>query len=442
MTVNEIRSPILVLLFSLTLLSCWKFDNFDEPVTASIFIEGLGERALLEEYQRLYKAKDVKLKFYDYKASLQNDLRRAATAGDLPDIFSLWEDSQLRYLVELDELVDVRKLIDESILDPLVIRGYKDEPMWNEQIWNEPIWNEPMWLVPLTYELSNALLINMDLYPWGTAEDRRQIELKTYEDFNALTQLVSYYGLTSLVISNPDPSSLGDMFLSSFVGWGNPSWFSDLLKGKVRFSDLEFLQALEYFSVFFVNKVIDSSILSLDWAEAQDMFRQEKAFMIIGGLRELEGLVKEMDAELMLEVFPGSTYDEAGIKGAGKGSLLGVGARKDVLRYGPIRKLYVESLLRFYTGSYAGTSRIRKFERPATLKDFSLLPGQSEGFIKEMEFLSSLSFLYETPSVVLPEELDQKLNQGLRNIAQRVQTPGSLSKLLEDFLKKILADSE
>ncbi|HHT91302.1 MAG: extracellular solute-binding protein [Bacillota bacterium] len=241
-----------------------------------------------------------------------------AAADRLPDVIYMWPGGRSTSLHTLGLVKDLRPLLgddakyyQEAVLAPQAA-GYLAE-------------------LPQTMTSSHALYVNLALL------DSLGLSMpETYEDLVAIVPVLKENGLDTILMGAQDDwviqSCLFSMIVGRLVG---DEKLNQILAGEAKFTDPEFVGALEFYAQMYEDGVLHRKIMNTNYAEVNGLFATGRApFMIDGDWKVSnfltdpttgEALIPvERQDEFMMTIFPAipgeiTKASSSGVVGVGFG---------------------------------------------------------------------------------------------------------------------------
>lgn len=241
-----------------------------------------------------------------------------AAADRLPDVIYMWPGGRSTSLHTLGLVKDLRPLLgddakyyQEAVLAPQAA-GYLAE-------------------LPQTMTSSHALYVNLALL------DSLGLSMpETYEDLVAIVPVLKENGLDTILMGAQDDwviqSCLFSMIVGRLVG---DEKLNQILAGEAKFTDPEFVGALEFYAQMYEDGVLHRKIMNTNYVEVNGLFATGRApFMIDGDWKVSnfltdpttgEALIPvERQDEFMMTIFPAipgeiTKASSSGVVGVGFG---------------------------------------------------------------------------------------------------------------------------
>lgn len=267
-----------------------------EPVSLSIWHNFSGDdkraktmRGLIEQYAAAHP--EVKL---DVQAippdGYKQRLKTVAAANELPDVFLTNPGSMIAefynggLLQPIDELLAAHEDWKNGYLDG-AFSGHT--------------FDGAIYAAPINFSPSSILYYNSDLF-----KQYNVTVPKTWDELMAAVKTFNDNGIAPFAMGNKANwvaqstllSTLGDRVTGS-------DWFMNAVAGNgASFTDPEFVQALTYFKQLVDAKAFQDGANSIDNTQAEQLFIQGKAAMIMGGNWILTDLASSASPEALAQV--------------------------------------------------------------------------------------------------------------------------------------------
>ena len=263
-----------------------------------------------------------------------------AAADRLPDVIYMWPGGRSTSLHTLGLVKDLRPLLgdnaqyyQEAVLAPQA-GGYLAE-------------------LPQTMTSSHALYVNLPLL-----ESLGLSMPKTYEELVEMVPVLQANGLDTILMGAQDDwviqSCLFSMIVGRLVG---DDKLNEILAGEAKFTDPEFVSALEFYAQMYEDGVLHRKIMQTSYAEVNGLFATGRApFMIDGDWKVSNFLTDQTTGEalipvgrqheFMMTIFPAipgeiNTASSSGVVGVGFGmnSKIEAGSAKEAAAWELIKWL-------------------------------------------------------------------------------------------------------
>ncbi len=209
-----------------------------------------------------------------------------AAADMLPDVIYMWPGGRSTSLLTLGLVKDLRPLLgedakyyQEAVLAPQA-GGFLAE-------------------LPQTMTSSHALYVNVALL------DSLGLSMpETYEELVAMVPVLKENGLDTILMGAQDDwviqSCLFSMIVGRLVG---DEKLNEILAGEAKFTDPEFLSALEFYAQMYEDGVLHRRIMQTDYAEVNGLFATGRApFMVDGDWKVSNFLTDQTTGEALIPV--------------------------------------------------------------------------------------------------------------------------------------------
>lgn len=209
-----------------------------------------------------------------------------AAADRLPDVIYMWPGGRSTSLHTLGLVKDLRPLLgddaqyyQEAVLAPQA-GGYLAE-------------------LPQTMTSSHALYVNLSLL------DSLGLSMPTtYEELVAMVPVLQANGLDTILMGAQDDwviqSCLFSMIVGRLVG---DDKLNEILAGEAKFTDPEFVGALEFYAQMYEDGVLHRKIMQTSYAEVNGLFATGRApFLVDGDWKVSNFLTDQTTGEALIPV--------------------------------------------------------------------------------------------------------------------------------------------
>jgi len=193
-----------------------------------------------------------------------------AAAGNLPDVMYVWPSGRSDYLHDMRLLKDLTPLINRDNIRGSFLPVTMDPSHQHSGY---------MAMIPQSIIAAHAFYINMEvlndcgLKPAGTyAELKAQVPVLRAKGY----QTVSIGAQSDWVMQ----SCLFSMIAGRFCGAG---WHERIFNGQAKFTDPDFVNALNFFKQLFDDGVIQRSAVGVDYGEGPGLFAANRSAYYIDG---------------------------------------------------------------------------------------------------------------------------------------------------------------
>jgi raffinose/stachyose/melibiose transport system substrate-binding protein len=193
-----------------------------------------------------------------------------AASGNLPDVLYVWPSGRSTSLHR-------NKLLKD--LGPLIARdGLKS--------YYSPIAMDPSQqvsgyqaMIPLTMTASHAFYINMEVLNACGLQPA-----KTYAELKAQVPVLKAKGYETVIMPNKDTWVMQSCLFSAVAGrFCGAGWENDILAGKTKFTDADFVRALSFIRTLYADGVLAPSSLGMDYGDGPGLFATNKGAYYIDG---------------------------------------------------------------------------------------------------------------------------------------------------------------
>lgn len=189
-----------------------------------------------------------------------------AAAGTLPDVMYMWPGGRSTTLHTKKLVKDLTPFIDE------VRHEFSEAAL-------QPQAGGYLAMIPMTITASHAMYVNKGLL------DSLGLEIpETYEDLVAMVPVLKEAGLDVVLMGAQDDwviqSCLFSMIVGRLVG---DAKMDEIIAGKAKFTDPEFVGALEFYKRLYDDGVLSRRIMNTTYNEVNGLFASGKAPFLIDG---------------------------------------------------------------------------------------------------------------------------------------------------------------
>jgi raffinose/stachyose/melibiose transport system substrate-binding protein len=205
-----------------------------------------------------------------YDEPFHDRVRAYAAAGNLPDVMYVWPSGHSDYLHDQRLLKDLTPLINRDNLRDSFLPVTMD-PSHQQAGY--------MAMIPQGITTTHAFYINMEVL-----NDCGLQPAETYAELKAQVPVLRAKGYETILIPAESnwvmQSCLFSMIAGRFCG---ASWHDRILNGEARFTDPDFVNALNFFKQLFDDGVIQRSAIGVGYGEGPEMFAANRSAYYIDG---------------------------------------------------------------------------------------------------------------------------------------------------------------
>lgn len=349
-----------------------------------------------------------------YNEPYHQKLRARIAAGDIPDIVYLWSGSRSQYFYDTGLAVDLNKYIDKKMYSSvtMVPQGPKGQ----------------IYELPITFGITSVLFENTELMAKYKFK-----EPKTYADLVAMVAPLKKDGISVISFAGSEAWVWNSCLLGTLVArtTGNPTWISEAVDGKHKFTDKAFVDALDLISRFMKDGVFPSTTPQTDYGTSIGNFVNGKALFTLDG-HWRAGAIEAPDFQpkvkmIALPKLPGESSKAAGMVSgeATPGYGLTLGATRDPKVLDAATKL-----LKFFNGERWSLRRLKDSGFLPALK--VALPADTPILAKEKaRFYADVKTVADIPDSWIKGKAVENLNAGMQKIALGLATAKDIAAQLE-----------
>ena len=366
----------------------------------------------------------------NFDEPFHDKLRAYAAAGDLPDVMYVWPSGRSDYLHDQKLLKDLTPFINRDNIRgnylPLTMDPSQQQAGY-------------MAMIPQGITTTHAFFINMEVL-----NDCGLQPARTYADLRAQVPVLRAKGYETIIIPAQSDwvmqSCLFSMVAGRFCG---PGWEKRIHSGQARFTDADFVAALDFIRQLYADGVIQRSAVGMDYGEGPGAFATNKSAYYIDGDWRVGAFITDADtkqalisparqANIRIGVFP----DIPGTRiNSSSSVILGVGyAMSAAIPAGSEKEAAAWELIKYMTGKEVSTLRTEHGGTPTPSRtdlDFANMK------LEPMQrAVGNLGSTFTTATVVIdgvfPSEVYLPINTGLIEIAMGTRTAVQVAQTVQN----------
>ncbi len=193
-----------------------------------------------------------------------------AAAGNLPDVMYVWPSGRSTTLHTKHLLKDLTPLIERDGLAASYI-----------PLATDPTQQASGYISMLSNGVTatNAFFVNMEVL-----QDAGLEPAKTYSELVAQVPVLAAKGYDTVLMANQDTWVMQSCLFSLIAGrFGGEGWEQKILNGEAKFTDPEFVAALNFVKQIYDDKVINPTTLAVGYGEGPGLFATNTAAYYIDG---------------------------------------------------------------------------------------------------------------------------------------------------------------
>jgi len=347
--------------------------------------------------------------------------RAYAAAGELPDVLYVWPSGRSDYLHDQHLLKDLTPFINRDGIKNLYLPLTMDPSQQQAGY---------MAMIPQGITTTHAFFINMEvLNDCGLQPARNYAELK------AQVPVLRAKGYETVLIPAQSDWVMQSCLFSMIAGrFGGADWHEKILSGQAKFTDPDFVNALDFVRQLYADNVILRTAVGVDYGEGPGMFANNQGAYYIDGDWRVGAFLTDPDTRqalippakqnnIRISVFP----DIPGAKiNSSSSVILGVGyAMSAAIPSGSAREQAAWDLVKYMTGKEVSELRTEHGGTPTPSRtDLNFAAMNLEPMQKA---IGALGNEFSTATVVIDgvfaSEVYLPINTGLIEIAMGRRTP-------------------
>jgi raffinose/stachyose/melibiose transport system substrate-binding protein len=137
-------------------------------------------------------------------------------------------------------------------------------------------------MIPFAVTASHAFFVNLEVL-----QDCGLQPAKTYSELKAQVPVLKAKGYETVIMPNKDTWVMQSCLFSAIAGhFGGEGWHEKVLSGQAKFTDPDFVNALDFIRRLYADGVLAPSSLGMDYGDGPGLFATNKgAYMIDGDWR-------------------------------------------------------------------------------------------------------------------------------------------------------------
>ena len=376
---------------------------------------------------------NIKLEIQDeFNEPFHQATEAYAAAGTLPDVLYAWPSGRSTTLHTKKLLKDLTPLLERDGLTDSYISLTLDP---SQQAGGYQA------IIPSGVTATHAFFVNMEVL-----EDAGLEPAKTYSELVAQVPVLKAKGYETVLMPSQDTWVMQSCLFSMIAGrFGGEGWDQKILNGEAKFTDPEFIAALNFVQKMYEDGVLDRTTLAVGYGEGPGLFATNTAAYYIDGDWRMGAFITDASTgealiasdrqeNIKITVFP--EIDVEGVQfnrsntavlatGYGISAALEDGSPKLEAAWELVKWLVGNEVLtyRLSTGGLATPSR--------TDIDYSALS------LEPLQVaMANLGSEYDKATVVIDGVFEgpvyTPLNDGLQAIGLGIQTPEDVAKATQE----------
>jgi raffinose/stachyose/melibiose transport system substrate-binding protein len=193
-----------------------------------------------------------------------------AASGNLPDVLYVWPSGRSGYLHDERLLKDLSPLIKRDNLERLYLPLTMDPSQQQAGY---------LAMIPQGITATHAFFINMEVL-----DDCGLQPARTYAELKAQVPVLKAKGYETVLMPNKDTWVMQSCLFSAIAGrFCGEGWDQRILSGQAKFTDPDFVAALDFIRQLYADGVIPQSALGTDYGDGPGLFATNKGAYYIDG---------------------------------------------------------------------------------------------------------------------------------------------------------------
>jgi raffinose/stachyose/melibiose transport system substrate-binding protein len=317
-----------------------------------------------------------------------------AASGKMPDVFYMWPSGRSSPIHSNHLAKDLTPFLKKDGLyanyNPVCVSPKEQESGYVAEI-------------PFGLTVTHMLYVNT-----GILKECGLSVPKTYDELKAQVSVLKDHGYETILMANMDDWVMESCMFSMVAGrFGGKNWADQIMAGKAKFTDKNFLDAVKFIKTLYDDGVISKTTLSTSYGDVPGLFASKKGAYLIDGDWRVgafitdqstgKALITKADQQNNIELInfpaiPGETMHgtNSGIVGVG----YGMSAK---LKKGSAEEKAAWELIKWLSGPYCQQRR---------LDTGASFPSLVKGIVYDNNKMDPLSVkrgkFYETPTATTP----------------------------------------
>ena len=353
----------------------------------------------------------------------QTKLKTQAAADALPEAFLCWPNAMTIEFAQAGLLADINGFLDAN-------------PDWKNSVVTPAI--SEFTVDGKTYSVGNGVsLTSLVFYNKDLFAKNSLTYPKTFSEFKQACQTFINNGVIPIAHGDKPQWPAQSSILSCVANRETGSeWLNNVLSGSgAKFTDPEFIKALNDIKDLATMGAFNKDYMSLDNAQMRDYFFRGEAAMMIDGSWALPEIIAKAPADLkaniqvgVLPAFEGGKGDANAVSGvSGTGIVISAKASS-------AQKSAIENLIMKLTGAGSQDMYVRNGIIPSALKT-NVPDSEVDPVFKQVLTILGSSPLVAVYDSALNSEQAEIINNGLQSLMLGTQTPEAIAQELQNAVK-------
>jgi len=243
-----------------------------------------------------------------------------SASGNLPDVLYVWPSGRSTSLHQNRQLKDLTRLINRDGLRSVYTQAALDP---NNQ-------SGYLAMIPMAFTNTHIMIVNMEVLNAAGLQPAR-----TYTELKAQVPILRARGYETVIMANESDWVMQSCLFSMIAGrFGGADWHTRILNGQARFTDPDFVNALNFVKTLYDDGVIARSSLGLAYGDGPGVFAAGRGAYFIDGDWSVGNLITDSSTgqalipparqgNFRITVFP--TIEGAKIPGRTNSAVAGTG---------------------------------------------------------------------------------------------------------------------
>lgn len=205
-----------------------------------------------------------------FNEPFHNKTEAYAASGNMPDVLYVWPSGRSTSLHEKKLLKDLGPFIQKDNLKNKYLPTAMDPAQQGGGY---------MAMIPQGITASHAFYVNLEVLRACGLQPA-----KTYAELKAQVPVLKANGYETVIMPNKDSWVMQSCLFSAVAGrFGGAGWEQGVLAGRAKFTDPDFVKALELIQALYRDGVLAPSSLGMDYGSGPGLFATNKGAYYIDG---------------------------------------------------------------------------------------------------------------------------------------------------------------
>jgi len=222
-----------------------------------------------------------------FNETFNDKLAAYAATGNVPDVTFCWPAGRSGALHQNHLIKDLMPFIQKDNLQSKYLPVCIDPSQQGAGY---------LAMIPQALTATNAMYVNLDVL-----NDCGLQPAKTYAEMKAQVPVLKAKGYATIIMACKDTWVMQSCLFSAIAGrFCGPGWERNILSGKTKFTDPDFVSALDFIRQLYADGVLTTANLGTDYGEGPGMFATNKSAYYIDGDWRVGDFITDKDTGVAL----------------------------------------------------------------------------------------------------------------------------------------------